>query len=254
MLEEAEQDPELIETLPKQKRKKIERGIEIPKTIRLMLAKKRGSQEALAVIWHDLNCDISFRDELINRLLKADTITGDHAVALKKLVNQPFYSKLNHNQKRFAIEATLSRGRFTDHDAELLIIQAMMQTQPSKDLADFWMLYIGHELELLADKIHIDVGTLMSLDTREFVIKARKILDDKLDKVLARKEDYDVQTHVKHQSETERDTSVIEVTKSLINAAQNSAHLIFHKSRKAAVPTFERFGNTIRVVFPEKSC
>lgn len=255
MFEEADADPELLRSLPSYKRKKLERGRKVPRELREELALKHGSQEALAVIWIDLKLDDRFRDELIHRLLTTKRITSDHAAALKKLANLHGFHRLTPSQKRFAVEATLAKGRFSNHDAELFMIQAIMQEDPEQDYADFWMLYVAHEMENLAGKIHDNIGPLISPDVRDKVIDSKEGLVAKLDAVLI--EQVDAEHSENKSSETnkqnDRDTQPGPDTKNdtLVRAAKNRSGVEFVKSKKAVVPYIEHVGNTIRVVFPK---
>ncbi|MHC2183223.1 hypothetical protein ACVKN2_003766 [Paenibacillus sp. PvR018] len=167
-------DAELAKELKRDKRKirKYKPGSEVPENVREEVAKVRGSQDMLEVIYA-LNIDINFKQRLYKSLLSRK-LTGDHAKAVKRLINNDVYGRLNELQRVRAIEDALQQATFTKLDAELVVLNELMRTKPSEhqDKFNTWLSNILNSMGKVADYLHPDLEFLVSQLQKKQLAKA----------------------------------------------------------------------------------
>jgi hypothetical protein len=137
---------------------------------------------------HDLNVNKTFKNDLLQRLLNTNKITVDHANALKKMAKLRDYSKLSYEQKQIAVENVLAKAKFTESEAEMLIIQSIMQTEPDPVYADFWVNFCSFEIKHVSSKLSKAMGSMVRETTINHLISARDKVNDIIDEIL---EQYD---------------------------------------------------------------
>lgn len=184
LVEATDNPEEIIDELPNVTQKRVRRALEIPRAWRDEVEKKRRSQDALAVIWHDLAVSKTYKNELLQRLINTDKITVDHSTALKKMAKLRAYSKLTLDQKQIAVENVLAKAKFTESEAEMLIIQSIMQTNPDPAYADFWVNFCSFELKHVSAKLSKEMGTMIRETTITHLISARDAVNEIIDDLL----------------------------------------------------------------------
>jgi ParB-like chromosome segregation protein Spo0J len=152
-------DEDIVQLLnPKKNRiKRMKKSRSIDEKLRKEVAKARGSQHALEVIY---SLDISEKERnRLYRYLLNRTLTGDHADALWRVHNHELFSDLNDYQKSEVINRTLRQTKFTKREAELLIITELMKVNPNlyQEYAPSWINYVCHVLEEYTQFIHPDL-------------------------------------------------------------------------------------------------
>ncbi|KRE48399.1 hypothetical protein [Paenibacillus sp. Soil724D2] len=187
LVEASGNSEEIINELPAVTQRRVRRALEIPRAWRDEVEKKRRSQDALAVIWHDLDVDKEFKNELLQRLVNTDKIKVDHATALKKMANLRAYRKLTFYQKQIAVENVLVEAKFTESEAEMIIIQSIMQTAPDPVFADFWVNFCSFELKHVSAKLSKEMGPMIRDTTVTHLISARDAINDIIDDLLGQR-------------------------------------------------------------------
>ncbi|NQX63739.1 ParB N-terminal domain-containing protein [Paenibacillus qinlingensis] len=167
-------DGDLAKELRRDKRRirKYKPGSEVPDNVREEVAKVRGSQDMLEVIYA-LNIDVDFKQRLYKSLLSRK-LTGDHATAVKRLVSSSVYGRLNEHQRVRALEEALQQATFTKVEAELVVLSELMRTKPSdhQDKFNTWMSNILNNMGKLEDYLHPDLELLVSPLQKKQLAKA----------------------------------------------------------------------------------
>jgi hypothetical protein len=157
-------DTDLAINLKRDKRKirKYKPGSKVPEDVREEIARVRGSQDMLEVIY-SLDVDVDFKQKLYKSLL-ARRLTGEHAKAVKRLVNNKTYDRLEEGQKIRAIEEALQLATFSKLEAEIVVLSELMRTAPieHQDKVNDWVAYIFHSMGKIADYLHHDLEFLVS--------------------------------------------------------------------------------------------
>lgn len=158
-------DPNIYRKLSYSRRKRIQKGKEIPEEQRILAAKKRLSQEALIVIYN-LDCDEEYLVELMERYFNGEII-GEHASAINKLTSSYFYGRLKEQPKHCAIEEAIRLAKFDKQDANLIILREIMRENPHPDLANYWIEYICDEIENNLDVINPSLENMINNNSKE---------------------------------------------------------------------------------------
>lgn len=157
-------DTDLAINLKRDKRKirKYKPGSKVPEDVREEVARVRGSQDMLEVIY-SLDVDVDFKQKLYKSLLERK-LTGEHAKVVKRLINNKTYNRLDEGQKKRSIEEALQLATFTKLEAEIVVLSELMRTAPieHQDKVNDWVAYIFHSMGKIADYLHPDLELLVS--------------------------------------------------------------------------------------------
>jgi ParB-like chromosome segregation protein Spo0J len=143
---------------PKKHRiKRMEKSSSIDEEYRKEIAKVRGSQHALEVIFDMEISDDEWR-RLYNLLLTRK-LTGEHADALKRLSKHRLFNSLDDEQKSFVIKQVIRQAKFTSAEAELIVLSELMRTRPKEhaSLVIDWIDYLCQVFEETAYYLHDDI-------------------------------------------------------------------------------------------------
>ncbi|PLT28196.1 ParB/Srx family N-terminal domain-containing protein [Peribacillus deserti] len=153
-------DQEMIDLLkPKKHRvKRMEKSLSIDPQKREEVAKVRGSQHALEVLY-SLDITDTLRSELYRMILNRG-MTGEHGDALKKIGRHQLFASLYEPQKNRAIDQTMNQARFTNKEAELILLSEIMKDNPGAEplYINQWLTYLIRMMEELSNSIHDDVS------------------------------------------------------------------------------------------------
>ncbi|WP_158553324.1 ParB N-terminal domain-containing protein [Peribacillus saganii] len=163
---------------PKNKKRRMKKGNEVPQDIRIEYEKKRRSQDALALIY-GLEEMGSYKDNLL-RCLKNGEITTIHGDAIKRIVNHPMYNHLDKKQKIGVIEKARKSAKFTENEAGFIIFEQIMKNSPQKENLNNWIEYICDEIERVSELIHKDLEYMSSDLHKRKLKKSIDQLNDKL--------------------------------------------------------------------------
>ncbi|MFD2627573.1 hypothetical protein [Oceanobacillus kapialis] len=130
---------------------------EFDKSLRDEVSAKRASQHALEVIYN-----MSIPTKQFSRLyglLVDRKLTGTDGDALKKLDKHPLFQELRYVQKSRAINKTLQQARFTNKEAELIILSEIMKEAPNDSIDNtwHWINYLARSLNEISSYIHPDI-------------------------------------------------------------------------------------------------
>ncbi|MFE4523719.1 hypothetical protein ACFRCQ_16660 [Cytobacillus firmus] len=173
--------------IPKNKRRRMKKGDQVPQDVRIEYEKKRRSQDALAIIY-ELKGLGSYRNQLL-AMLKQGKITTIHADAIKRIVSNSMYENLTQKQKITVIEKARKTAKFTGNQAGFLIFEEMMKQNPLKENVGNWIEYICDEMEQVAELIHDDLQLLTTDIQKRKLTKKLQQLTNRLDWI-AIKEQY----------------------------------------------------------------
>ena len=246
LFKEAGQDPKILSSLPIYKQKSLLKAVKVPSDIRRQVEQSRASQDALDVIWIDLDIQEEYRDGLIARLYKRE-IGEVHANGLRKLVRCPEYKELNEAQREYAIEVVLGQAKFTDHDADQIVIEAMMQYDPNQHYVGYWVSYLSHQIDDIRKKLNFNYVEHTSPQARDTLLTAIRSLNDAVASVfngdvngLADEIDPEPEDNLRAKSKLR-----------LIDAARDMKAVTFGTSSKVVTPRFVPYDGGLRVIFPE---
>lgn len=200
LVEQSENQDELIEGLSKQMQKKVIRALEIPCVWRDLVDEKGKSQDALAVIWHDLKVEVTYKNQLLERLINTNQIQTEHADALKRAVKHDEFKILTQEQKQIVVESIISKAKFSDSACEMTIIQSIMQTIPDPTIADFWVNFCSFELRHLSSKLSKEMGSMIRKSTLQNLISARDEIAETIDDMVRKNRDF---ADIKHNYDQE---------------------------------------------------
>ncbi|OAS21371.1 hypothetical protein [Paenibacillus oryzisoli] len=248
LVENSENVNDIINELPRITQKRIRRAIVIPKFWRDRVEELRKSQDALAVIWHDLNVSTEYKNELLQRLINTDKIGVDHATALKKMAKFKVYQSLTFDQKQVAVENVLAKAKFTDNEAEMIIIQAIMQTDPDSAYADFWVNYCSFELKHVTSKINNELGSMIRETTLTHLLTARNTVNEVIDGVLERFEQERRSSSKNDGVIVSNEESHIKEKASLLWAAKHEMGINVVKTKVWTAPRIEKTDRGYSVV------
>ncbi|WP_042221755.1 ParB/RepB/Spo0J family partition protein [Oceanobacillus manasiensis] len=152
-------DEEVIEVVqPKPSQiKRMKKAREIDKSLRDEVAAKRASQHSLGVIY---NMSIPAKQfSRLYDLLLDRKLTGTDGDALNKLDKHPLFQELTDVQKSRSINKTLQQARFTNKEAELIILSEIMKEAPNDymDNSWHWINYLTSSLTEISSYIHPDI-------------------------------------------------------------------------------------------------
>lgn len=219
--------------VPKSKKRRMEKGNQVPQAVRIEYEKKRRSQDALALIYElkDLG---NYRSKLLE-LLKQGKITTIHADAIKRIVSHPMYNNLKLNQKITVIEKARKTAKFTTNQAGFLIFEEMMKQNPQKENTSSWIEYICDEIERVSELIHEDLQQTTTEIQKRKLMKTLQQLTNRLDWVFMEKQDskkekkmYDMKNSYDERSRYKDENNIKK--KTIIMEKRNGNKLTFYFS------------------------
>lgn len=176
---EATDNQALLKPLSPAKRKRIEKGLQIPNEERIKAAKLRLSQEALLVI-NSIPCPQQYRKKLKERYFDGK-ITGEHATAIKRLASNRFYDHLGAKLKGPAIDEAVRLAKFDDEDASLIILREIMSSKPHPDLANNWAEHVCIQIEDIIFTLHPDLKRMLNKFSKKRLQSVKSRLNELID-------------------------------------------------------------------------
>ncbi|MGO4887284.1 ParB N-terminal domain-containing protein [Anaerobacillus sp. MEB173] len=160
------------DSLPRDVRKRLEKGSNIPEYIRDETAKAGSSKEAMEVIYY-LDINESFRNSLFKRLWNRD-ITGIHATALKRIIKHPLFPYLNDDIKHEVINKVIKEAEFTVQKGSLIIEKTIMKHNPEMGKYEKWIIYICKDIQ---EQLNLIKDSTVELMTDESIREVKKTIE-----------------------------------------------------------------------------
>ncbi|PWW26637.1 ParB-like nuclease family protein [Cytobacillus oceanisediminis] len=230
--EEIKNNENCTALIPKSKKRRMEKGNQVPQEDRIKYEIKRRSQDALALIY-ELKELGHYRSQLLEMLYQGK-ITTIHADAIKRVVSHSRYDNLNLNQKITVIEKARKTAKFTNNEAGFLIFEEMMKQNPQKENVGNWIEYICDEMERISELIHEDLQLLTTEIQKRKLRKSLQHLTNRLDWVFI-KEQYN-----RKEEKTENTDDL---------KRERSKHKDENKIKKQTIIMEKRNGNKLTFYF-----
>ncbi len=164
--------------LSKELRKKLEKGSEVPISVREKTKQSGASQEAMIVFYH-LPIRDTFKNKLFERLWVRE-LTNEHARAIKRLLSIPQFIQLNDTQKEIAINTTIEQTQFKEQNAISIIEEIIMKDKPTHGNADAWTMHVSSLIKYNTELINNEIYKYMSSEGLDHLRACLHKLEEKI--------------------------------------------------------------------------